>query len=273
MSLGSVLKATRQAQHKSQKQLAAGICSQAMLSAIENDRYTPNVKLVLALCQRLKINLASFKLVTNFGISHQTTFNETVNDLCNQHLYSKLKTFLRQPQTLQAIETDDQTQAYYYYLGVAEFQTEKNLTAAYQNLSLAVNLIAPRQQLSTLSRLALVSLALMIGRNQQPTKVVPLIKRALIEINEAPYEANLNAVYYLTALIYFDLGKYQFAVDYLKQDIAFATHHDSHYLLANDYRLLAEIAAVTGQKQQELVATAQEQFLVSLFHEKINEVF
>lgn len=244
MSLGSTIRSARLEQQKSQKQIAFGICSQSMLSAIENDHYLPNAKLMLALCQRLKIDLNQLCLAANFAISDQDTVNTTISDLCNQHLYQVLKTFLQQPQTLAAIETDAQTQAYYYYLGIAEFQTASSLISAHQNLKLAVNLIPPIQQLS-----------------------------ALTGIKEAPFEADLNVVFYLAALINFDLGKYQVATDYLGTGIKFATAHDSHYMLANDYRLLAEIAAVQGQRHEQLMDLDHQKFLVSLFHEKVNEHF
>ena len=55
--------------------------------------------------------------------------------------------------------------------------------------------------------------------------------------------------------------------------IKFATAHDSHYMLANDYRLLAEIAAVQGQRHEQLMDLDHQKFLVSLFHEKVNEHF
>lgn len=273
MSLGSTIKSARLEQQKSQKQIAFGICSQSMLSAIENDHYLPNAKLMLALCQRLKIDLNQLCLAANFAISDQDTVNTTISDLCNHHLYQVLKTFLQQPQTLAAIETDAQTQAYYYYLGIAEFQTASSLISAHQNLKLAVNLIPPIQQLSALSRLCLVSLALILVRDNQHQSVTDLIRRALTGIKEAPLEADLNVVFYLAALINFDLGKYQVATDYLGTGIKFATAHDSHYMLANDYRLLAEIAAVQGQRHEQLMDLDHQKFLVSLFHEKVNEHF
>lgn len=55
--LGTILKHTRQSQRLTQKQLADGICSQSMLSAIEQNQYTPNAQLLIALCQRLNISL------------------------------------------------------------------------------------------------------------------------------------------------------------------------------------------------------------------------
>lgn len=95
-TLGSSIKKIRKEKHLSQKELANQICSQSMLSSIENDLYTPNALLLIKLCEKLSINLSEISLSDNFEISDTESFNQ--------------------------INTDEQTQA--YYLGVACFQTK-----------------------------------------------------------------------------------------------------------------------------------------------------
>lgn len=41
MEIGTILKQTRKRQGLSQKELSDGICAQSMLSAVENNQYTP----------------------------------------------------------------------------------------------------------------------------------------------------------------------------------------------------------------------------------------
>lgn len=127
IKLGDILKQTRQAQHMTQKQLAEGICSQSMLSAIEKGQYTPNANLLIALCRRLKIILDDISLSSNFAIGRTRDFNQKLDRLCNQHQYQKLFDFLQKPSVLDAIETDGQTQAYYYYLGVSKWHLQQGL--------------------------------------------------------------------------------------------------------------------------------------------------
>ena len=119
MTLGTALKQARKAQQLNQKQAARGICAQSMLSAIENDRYVPNARLLLALCQRLGVAVSTLSLADDFEISAEQAFNDRVRQMCNAHQYQQLKDWLLQPTTLEHVQTDEQTQAYYYYLGVA----------------------------------------------------------------------------------------------------------------------------------------------------------
>ena len=69
MTLGTALKQARKAQQLNQKQAARGICAQSMLSAIENDRYVPNARLLLALCQRLGVAVSTLSLADDFELS------------------------------------------------------------------------------------------------------------------------------------------------------------------------------------------------------------
>ncbi|KLD56880.1 hypothetical protein WP50_37765 [Lactiplantibacillus plantarum] len=78
MTLGTALKQARKAQQLNQKQAARGICAQSMLSAIENDRYVPNARLLLALCQRLGVAVSTLSLADDFEISAEQAFNDRV---------------------------------------------------------------------------------------------------------------------------------------------------------------------------------------------------
>ena len=51
--IGKTIKRERLKQNISQKELAAGICSQAMISSIEHGDYIPNTAIFLALYQKL----------------------------------------------------------------------------------------------------------------------------------------------------------------------------------------------------------------------------
>ena len=102
-TLGSILKRARMARHLTQQVVADDICSQPMLSAIENGRYTPNADLLIALCQRLGIDLNSLQLADNYAVGTATQFNQTVEKLCNQHQYTDLLKFLKQDDVISAI--------------------------------------------------------------------------------------------------------------------------------------------------------------------------
>jgi transcriptional regulator with XRE-family HTH domain len=133
--LGTSLKNIRQQQHLSQKDVARNICAQSMLSAIENGKYVPNAKLLINLCERLSISLNDISLLNDFEISNNQKLNQNLTVVCNSHEYSKLKTFLTNPETIKQIQTSAQIQA--YYLAVANLHVSSNLTAAEQSLKLS----------------------------------------------------------------------------------------------------------------------------------------
>ncbi|MBA1394333.1 hypothetical protein EQ500_10745 [Lactobacillus sp. XV13L] len=83
------------------------------------------------------------------------------------------------------------------------------------------------------------------------------------------YEDNQIILYYLAAVGSYQLKQYVQAITYLTQGIRFAADHNSHYLLANDYYLLAHVAKATGNDQQQRESLAHQQFLSELFNEKI----
>ena len=272
MSLGTTLKQVRKQQGRSQKDVATGICAQSMLSSIEHDRYTPNAKLLVALCRRLAISLDEISLATDFAISGDDDLNTRMQALCNQHRYRELRDFLSAPETVAAVTTAQQTQAYYYYLGVAQLHVESKLDAAEQNLRFAMTMTEQRMPTS-LTCLAMASLATVQAKQGRRHNATQLIDQALAAIEKMPYEENNNIIFYLAALTAYFLQDATMATQRLLTGIAYITTNNSHYMLANSYRLLAEIADRAGRENDAAEAHQKQQFLTDLFHEQVPKDF
>lgn len=265
--LGVTLKQVRLQQRLSQATVATGICAQSMLSAIENGKYTPNATLLMRLCQRLKISLDQLSLAENFTISDLEQVNNRLAQLCDHHHYADLREFLLTDAVQARLTTDTQLEAYYYYLGITDFQLGHLADAQQQfQLALASN---PAQHQTTLSRLCWMSLALIHANRQQANASEEAMKQAVTQLKMAPYEANLNSLFYLAAFSHLKLNHLTAATQWLESGISFATDHDSHYMLANDYHLLAVIASRSEQIDQQRTAQATEHVLTTLFHESI----
>ncbi|MCI1892745.1 MAG: helix-turn-helix domain-containing protein [Schleiferilactobacillus harbinensis] len=271
MTIGAVLKQARKDAGLSQAEAAADICSQAMLLAIESNKYTPNVTLVIALCQRLGITLDVVALAQNFAIGQQKEFNQQVNRLCNAHQYQELLAFLNTDKVIDSIADGAETQAYYYYLAVAEFQGAKNWDGALQDLQLCLANAAHTKTLTTLTRLATISAAYIETlKNQQVSATIQnSIDRALDGLSVAQYTENLNIVYYLAALLYFHVKQDTASAKVLARGIHFTTAHNSHYMLANDYYLLAKIAHRMGKTDDADAAAKRSQLFTELFGEAV----
>ncbi|WEV38467.1 helix-turn-helix transcriptional regulator [Lactobacillus sp. ESL0680] len=267
--LGQALKTARQTKKMTQKETAENICAQSMLSAIENGKYVPNAKLLIELCQRLGIELNTISLASNFAISSQPSLNTKLDKLCNLHDYEQLRAFLLKKATINQLQTAAEEQAYYYYLAITDFQIDHNLIAAKQNLKLALACNETGSLTSVLMRLTLISLSLVNLEQGQKKESEQLLAKALADINQINYSENLNVLFYLAALINYQAGKIRAAVDWLDRGVTYITEHNSHYMLANCYFLLAKIAQKTGQEDQALENEHKSRFLSELFTEKI----
>lgn len=272
MSLGTTLQRSRKQQRLTQKQVADGICAQSMLSAIENDRYVPNAKLLLALCERLKISLGTISLAHDFDINEDAVINTRMQQLCNQHRYQELQRLLLASTTLEHVVTPSQTQAYYYYLAVTQIQIGSDLDAAQQSLKLALSMTA-EAGMTTLACLAITTLALINAKCGRRQTAVKLMDQGLSDLKHLPYDENHNVIWYLNALMRYLLSEPELAREHLLATITAITAHQSHYMLANCYRLLAEIAVQQVQPQVAADAQQKQRFLTDLFHEPVPKQF
>ena len=269
ITIGQILKQRRHERQATQAQICAGICSQSMLSAIEHDQYIPNAQLLIALSQRLALTLDTFSLATNYAVSGQPDFNAQTIALCNQHRYQELLALLLRADVIAPISTSAQTQSYYYYLAVAQLQAGPQPDLAKVQGSLRLSLASATTAQPALTRLAQVTSACLTAKSGQTEGVVAQVETALAGIAHAPFDENLNIVFYLAALTNYYLDKPRVELKQLTQGIDFITAHDSHYLLANCYYLRALLTESAGPAAEGKQAHDQATFLADLFHEKV----
>lgn len=268
-SLGEILKQARREQKLTQTTVAEGICSQAMLSAIENNRYTPNAELLIALCQRLSIELGRLSLAQNYAIGSSATYNSEIEKLCNQHRYPELLAFLKRREVLAAIQSAAQTQAYYYYLGVATYQTTTPSDLVQVTQYLQLSLASATAATPVLTHLTEVTLAFVFARHQLSKQALDFLDRALKDSDSLPFEPNVTVIYYLAALTRFELKHDLKSMAAAAQGLDTAAKNDSHYLLANLYYLLAVLAQRNEKHAEEETAAQRAQIFAELFHEQI----
>ncbi|MFC6275278.1 helix-turn-helix transcriptional regulator [Levilactobacillus tangyuanensis] len=270
-SLGRALRQARHDAHLTQAATAEGICAQSMLSAIENGQYIPNSEILIQLCRRLQISLTAISLADNFAISDQVAINQELDRLCNQHAYRTLNDYLLSAPVLAAITTDHQTQAYYYYLGITEYQLNHDLDAAQRDFQLALS--SAGGPVTTLTRLIHAANGLADATAGRPEAAKSAFKVAMHDLDQAPYEPDQNSLFYLAALADYQLDQLVAATARLQDGLRFITVHDSHYMLANCYHLLAVISAESDQQNQSAEATQFATMLTALFHEKVFDDF
>ncbi|WP_288530441.1 helix-turn-helix transcriptional regulator [uncultured Secundilactobacillus sp.] len=268
-TIGRILRARRQELKCSQAQISENICSQSMLSAIENNRYTPNAELLIALCQRLGVSLARLSLAENYAIGNQSALNDRVVALCNHHDYQKLLKFLLDEAVVESVQTAAQTQSYYYYLAVAQLQGTPHFQPDEVKRSLKLSLASATASQRALTRQATVTLAYVAVTLGQKEEALSRVHLALNGIIDDPFEENLSVVFYLSAVVYYKLNQDKASFDLMTDGIDFITANDSHYMLANSYYLLALIAKRLGDRDQRQTAIERSTFLATLFKESV----
>ncbi len=114
-----------------------------------------------------------------------------------------------------------------------------------------------------------MALSYLVVLKKQKGLALKNMDLAFKEINQVNYDENQNILYYLAALIYFKLGEFTKSVTMLDEGIAFITKHDSHYMLANFYYLMAILADKMGQEDKRAEASNRQSLFNELFGEKI----
>ncbi|WP_048704612.1 helix-turn-helix domain-containing protein [Companilactobacillus ginsenosidimutans] len=267
--LGTLLKSIRHDQHQTQKSVASGICSQSMLSAIENNEYLPNAAIFIQLAKRLNIDLNQIGLANNFDISSQKNFNDTLSKLCGEHKYQQLLDFLQQDEVIDQLEEGTQTQAYYYYLAVAQMQTG-HTDDAFTSGKLSIAEANDREP-STLTRLAYISLAYAHATQHKGKLARANQDLAFNNLEKLKYDEDQNILFYLAALIDYELQDYEGSANKLKDGIKFITSHNSHYMLANSYYLLSLIAEKLNNDVEKIEASKRSNLFTDLYEENVFE--
>ncbi len=261
--IGLTLKQQRKRLGWTQKELAKGICSQALLSHLEAGDYMPAAHIFIALYQKLGLSESLMTLETYFPISSTPALNDRCESLCRAHHYDALKKFLLADETINTIRDTD-FQAYYYYLGVAQIQLGDPL-AAKVHLKLA---LAETEKTSAIARLSLACLGGIAAQAQQVKEATDYFDQAFDLLNETAnsrYDENVNALFYIKAYSQKLLKQNTDALNTLEAGIIFSANHHSHYMISNFYYLAALLVDADISKQYQ----HNSQLFEALYHEKV----
>lgn len=248
-NLGDILKETRQQQRLSQLETAEDICSQSTLSEIEHNKYIPNTQLLINLCRRLDVDVKNIALAENFKICKENYFNQKVRSLYNSRNYEGLNAFLNRPTVIETVQTGKQTQAYYFYQAICAIQLNQKLDHAKELLKLSLASAGHSRRQTTLTRIGNITLGYIYAHQGLRQSAVRQIELAFKNIDKVKYDENLNIVFYLTSLSYFQIGKYELAVSWIERGIKYIQENNSHFMLINSLYLMANIAELVKKEE------------------------
>lgn len=259
-NLGDILKETRQQQRLSQLETAENICSQSTLSEIEHNKYIPNTQLLINLCQRLSIDFDDLALASNFKICKENYFNQKVSSFYKARNYQQLRAFLTRPTVVETVQTGKQTQAYYFYLALCALHLENKYDNAKEFLKLSLASAGHSRKQTVLTRVGNIALAYVYAHQGFKVSAFEQINLALKNIEKEQYEENLNLVFYMASLSYFQLSQFDLAIETIEQGIHFSLARKSHFMLLNSLYLMANIAEIVKTNNTRLTLKSYDLF-------------
>ncbi|MBS7578141.1 MULTISPECIES: helix-turn-helix domain-containing protein [unclassified Enterococcus] len=238
IKIGKLISQARKQKRLTQKELCLNLCSQSMLSAIENNQYRPNAELFIALCRRLSLDLNQIALKYHYPISKINEFNQSVADLCNAHHYEALYNFLISESVISQLETRNEYRNYYYYLGCATFHVKRDLQETEQLLKLALAEDKMNDSSESLALLAYASLGFIYALKRQLRDSQKLFEYAITQIKSRPFDENLAVIFYLKTLAQIILNENRASINgTISEGIDLVTKHHAVHMLANLYYL------------------------------------
>ncbi|WP_338231416.1 helix-turn-helix domain-containing protein [Companilactobacillus muriivasis] len=269
-NLGDILKEVRQQQQLSQLETAEDICSQSTLSEIEHNKYIPSTQLLINLCEKLSIVFDDLTLAGNFNICKESYFNKKVSNYYKNQEYIQLRRFLNRPTVLETVQTNKQTQAYYFYLALCALKLDRKYDNAKELLKLSLASAGHSRKQTTLTRLGNIALAYVYAQQGLKTSTLRQINLSFKNLTKMEYDENFNLIFYVAALSYFQLSKFDLAIEEIEQGIHYIISNESHFMLINSLYLMANITEVIKQNNTQLAIKSYDIFN-AFIHERTYE--
>lgn len=242
--IGNLIKTTRKDRALSQKELANGICSQAMLSSIENNKYLPNVALFLALCNKLNLSVDANFLNQKLQFDYNQELSDKLFALCKKHQYQELIKYLDNSKILACLNTDPDYQIYYYYHGCSNYQLTHDLLSCKRDFELAISYTSAIKEFNPKTEIELLllnSLGVISMELCQDEKAELMFNTVNKKLKETDIKSeNLNVIFFQQGMVNFNRGNYSKAVEKFIQGIKFLESNGSTFMLNNYFQKITE---------------------------------
>ncbi|AWE09025.1 hypothetical protein DCE79_17505 [Lysinibacillus sp. 2017] len=227
MNLENKIKSMRKLKGLSQKELCDGICSQGMLSQIENNKHIPNIQLITKLCNRLGISLDELNIQTVNDLDIKQDLKEKLASLFYQRKYEELYQLIKSHRlnTYFFTKTDQQLILFYeaLYYGFVKEEHHKSYEMLEKSLSFTFH--SKKQQLTYKEILIINNLAIMMNKLnmlQDANDYFELILSNVEENQKIENEEKLTIVFFNIANAYSKNGNYEKALEIAIKGIEWA---------------------------------------------------
>jgi Helix-turn-helix. len=267
-NIGTLIRKYRKIRKLTQKELSHGLCSQAMLSAIENGKHIPNSELFISLLQRMQISFSDISLHNHYELKANIQRNKKIQQLCDKHEYRELYQLLIAQETIDSLEEESDYRIYYYYLGCATFHVEDDLHQSEELFHLALAEVSSVAVGDSLNRLIYASLGLIAALKNNQTVAKQYFIRSLENVEYESFQENIAVVFYLKALSEMKLKVDRNEIERtLQTGIKYITANKSIYILANFYYLLSQL--YNAGSDEEAIAINRTRVFQELYGERV----
>jgi transcriptional regulator with XRE-family HTH domain len=252
---GTAIKEIRKQKKITQKYLCADICSQSVLSRIENNEEIPNIIVFEGLCRRLGVSteeILHFKgedvnLIRRF-------FSESVY-LYRHREFSSLLNYLNESAVYRTLHLDTDIQKFHFLRGAAHYYAENNLEAAFKELTNALEITFHnnKKYLSNCEVLIFSMLGIVNFRLGKTDIAKSLLEKSIAYIEETDaIQDNVDFIlcYYNYSVFLFETNALIESGNFIEQGVKFARRNQSTYFLDDLFLLRARIDENIGLTEQ-----------------------
>lgn len=246
-NFGDNLKSTRRKQKLSQNELADSICSQAMLSRIENNEVVPSVILMQQLCQRLNVSIDDI-LSTDYQFSTHSR-NEWLDLMKYFHQsaqYDKLRRSVNELNLFKHMRSLNEQQEFYYYQACSHyfFSPDGFESLALLNKALLLTYTKEKELVTDMELIILSEIGRInanIGNFKVGHRYLEDSMTLFFPYPHKRRENQLAKVFYNYAVMLLEQMEYLKAVKIIDEGISWSSHQKNYYYLDELFLLKAII--------------------------------
>lgn len=248
-SFGSVIKEIRKNRKLTQKMLSENICSQSVLSRIENDEELPNVLVVQQICQRLGVTIDQIMQLQSEEVRNITDIFQKIENYFRHKKYENVLSYMKEINIEKYLHLDTDWQQYYYYLASCHYflyhQCEQSILDLKKGLSYTYH--ANKENLSDFEIQMISCLGSIYGDLGNLEEAEYFFKVSMKHFQQLPsirIHAELAKIFYNYARFLVNNSRFHEAEKYVDQGIRWAKFKNSYYYLSELFVLKADVLLI-----------------------------
>ncbi|EME3492456.1 helix-turn-helix transcriptional regulator [Enterococcus faecium] len=244
-SFGTIIKEIRKEQKMTQKMLSQDICSQSVLSRIENNEELPNVLVMMQICQRLGVTIDHVMNLSRKTTRTNDKLFELLDSCFQKRDYRKLEQVLKSSDISENLYQATDFQRYYYYLGVCEFTLRQNISQSLYYLKEALSYSSQKERIHVSdTEIQLIScIGKIYGVAGKTAEARYYLSRSIQLLHQSADErskSEFSQIFYNYGNFLFHQNEIDEALEQVNQGIYWAQEKNSYYYL-NDLFVLKSL--------------------------------